>query len=308
MTEGVLFARILAYYGLIENNNEATAKIICPFHEDVNPSMICDLERGSYFCFGCDERGGTLDFVMKIENANGLQACRVIGRILADTGLRDIKERTYKERESDEDLLMRARDYYYCLEQPNWESKHLDKEYTEVRDYMLKRGFTKQLLNLAEAKYTYNNSYPIVFPVFDNKEFKGWQSRTIDPEIEKKRKYFNNKGFSRASTLAGTYDKGSTVIIVEGYMDMLKIKQFGVRNVVALFGWKMSREQLRKLQDNNITHVISALDNDEYGRKGTLFLRRYFNVTRWKYLKGVKDPGDFTEETFIKMYNKTRSA
>ena len=67
----------------------------------------------------------------------------------------------------------------------------------------------------------------------------------------------------------------------------------------------MSPQQIQKLKDKGITKVISALDNDDCGRKGTKFLEQHFEVTRWCYLKGVKDPGDMTQETFDKMHKKT---
>ena len=75
--------------------------------------------------------------------------------------------------------------------------------------------------------------------------------------------------------------------------------------MVAILGWKMSQQQIQKLKDRGVKNVISALDNDECGRKGTAFLRTVFNVTRWSYIKGIKDPGDMTQETFDKMYKKT---
>lgn len=67
----------------------------------------------------------------------------------------------------------------------------------------------------------------------------------------------------------------------------------------------MSPQQIQKLKDKGITKVISALDNDDCGRKGTKFLEKHFEVTRFTYLKGVKDPGDMTKETFDKMYKRT---
>ena len=94
-------------------------------------------------------------------------------------------------------------------------------------------------------------------------------------------------------------------IIVEGYMDMLKLKQFGVKDVSAILGWKISDIQVQKLKDAGVTHVISALDNDECGKKGSEYLKNFFKVTRFKYLKGVKDPGEMSKEQFTKMNNRT---
>jgi DNA primase len=88
-------------------------------------------------------------------------------------------------------------------------------------------------------------------------------------------------------------------------MDRLKFIQFGEENVVAILGWKMSPQQIQKLKDKGITKVISALDNDECGKKGTKFLQKHFEVTRFTYLKGVKDPGEMTQESFNKMLKRT---
>ena len=88
-------------------------------------------------------------------------------------------------------------------------------------------------------------------------------------------------------------------------MDRLKFVQYGVENVVAILGWKMSQQQIQKLKDKGITKVISALDNDDCGRKGTEYLKKHFEVTRFRYLKGIKDVGETTKDTFDKMYKKT---
>ena len=149
----------------------------------------------------------------------------------------------------------------------------------------------------------------------DNSKFRGWVCRTDKPEVESFRKYLYNKGFSRATTVVGAYGNGQKfsskfaskyVIIVEGYMDRLKLVQFGIENAVAILGWKMSEGQLKKLKDAGIEVVVSALDNDDCGRKGTEFLREHFNVIRFKYLKGIKDPGDMELPEFKHMWYKTK--
>lgn len=141
--------------------------------------------------------------------------------------------------------------------------------------------------------------------MLDNGIFKGWVCRTMIKEIESRRKYLYNKGFSRATTLVGNYGSKQYVFVVEGYMDMLKFIQYGVNNVVAILGWKMSAQQMQKLKDKGITKIICALDNDECGRKGYRYLKKYFKVTRFRYLKGIKDAGEMTKEQFEKCLNKT---
>ena len=178
-------------------------------------------------------------------------------------------------------------------------------EVNESKDYMFKRGFDAHALNISGAKVTYNNNYGIIFPMLDNGVFKGWVCRTMVKSVEANRKYLYNKGFKRRTTLVGDYGDKDYVFIVEGYMDRLKFLQYGVSNVVAILGWKITDEQKDKLKSKGIKRVISALDNDECGRKGTQFLKTVFDVTRFQYIKGVKDPGEMTKEMFNKCYRKT---
>lgn len=302
--------KVLWYYNLIYDfsNNQ---KIVCPFHEDVNPSLVLNFEENKWFCFGCNRSGDAKDFVKEFEkkynNLNDLKAYLKYLRILKSKKCSDLKlnlARNKKAKKQDVDLYNEAYDFYFGLKTLDW-AKVNDKEIRAVRKYMLNRGFTIKVLNQIKAKYTYQNSYKIVFPMFDNGEFRGWVCRTTDPEIEKKRKYLYNSGFSRATTLVGEYGSKNYVIVVEGYMDRLKLVQYGINNVVAILGWKMSSEQIKKLKSKGIKTVISALDNDEYGRKGTKFLKQHFKVVRWQFLKGVKDTGEMNKDMFKKMYSKT---
>ena len=141
--------------------------------------------------------------------------------------------------------------------------------------------------------------------MLDNGKFKGWVCRTMVKSIEKRRKYLYNEGFSRATTLVGNYGSKDYVFVVEGYMDRLKFIQNGEENVVAILGWKMSDQQIQKLKDKGICKVISALDNDTCGKKGTEFLKKHFQVHRFCYLKGIKDPGEMNKDNFDKMYKRT---
>lgn len=304
-------AKVLWYYNLIPNIYEPVQKIVCPFHPDVNPSMSVDLIKGTCYCFGCSEYLDAKSFVIKMENKynglNDLKAMQVYYKILKSKKCSDIHiKNAYKNYRTSnkKQLYDEAYDYYHGLRSVNW-LEDLSEDEEEVYKYMLKRGFTGSVLNECKAKITYNNSYPIIFPMMDNSKFKGWVCRTNKKKIEAKRKYLYNKGFSRASTLVGNYGSKEYVIVVEGYMDRLKFLQYGVENVVAILGWKMSSEQENKLKSKGINNVISALDNDECGRKGTKYLKTIFNVTRFTYLRGIKDPGEMTEEKFDKMYSRT---
>lgn len=308
--QGIKLAKVLWYYNLIPDTTSLSQKIVCPFHEDINPSMIVNLEDGSWFCFGCNLTGDAIKFVKLMESKynglNDLQAYKKYLQILKSDKCSGIKlnRSLIKKKPLQRQLYNEAYDYYYGLKKVNW----IDSDESEVvsaRDYMMRRGFSPKTLIKCKAKVTYNQNYGLVFPMLDNGKFKGWVCRTMIKSIEEKRKYLYNEGFSRATTLVGDYGTKDYVFVVEGYMDRLKFVQFGEENVVAILGWKMSPQQIQKLKEQGITKVISALDNDDCGKKGTEFLKKHFEVTRFAYLKGVKDPGEMTQESFNKMLRKT---
>lgn len=305
--DGEMLAKVLLYYGLIPDANEINYKIVCPFHNDLNPSMIVDLETGTFFCFGCGLSGDAYKFVsLMYEKDNDIKKLIKLFKILNSDKVcaLDFTHRTKPKNQSSQ-LYNEAHDYFYGLSKIDWRNDK-SEEVIECRNYMKARGFQGKTLKKCDARITYNKSYPIIFPMLDNGDFKGWVCRTNKPEIEKKRKYLYNKGFSRATTLVGNYKDCEYVFVVEGYMDRLKFVQFGVDNVVAILGWKMSKEQEKKLKDEKVKVIISALDNDECGRKGTEYLKKIFpNVVRFSYLKGIKDAGEMNEEMFKKMYSKT---
>lgn len=308
--KGEELAKVIWYYN-IPIIGTINKKAICPFHKDQNPSMKLNFQDGSWYCFGCNLSGGPEKFVrlmeLKYHNMNDLQSYKKYLSILKSKKCSDIKIKYISSgtpRGLSRDLYNEAYDYYHGLSKTDWRDPQKSEEIS-AKLYMLDRGFNSGTLNKCKAKVTYNNNYGLIFPMLDNGVFKGWVCRTMDKEIEKKRKYLYNQGFSRATTLVGDYGSKNYVFVVEGYMDRLKFIQYGVDNVVAILGWKMSDNQIQKLKSKGITKIICALDNDECGGKGYQYLKQFFNVTRFKYLKGIKDPGEMSEELFKKMYNKT---
>lgn len=296
--DGKDLAKVLIYYGLAYDIEQAEFNIICPFHDDINPSMRITLNNGTFYCFGCGANGNAYDFV-KLANPelNELQCCILLEQIINSEEIKQINVKFKKKRKkNNKQALIEAHDYFYGLKSIDW-NKVETKEQIETLDYMKKRGFNARALNIADCRTNYNVAYPFVFPILDNGKFKGWVGRTTNKYTAQKRKYLYNDGFRKRETLCGTYEKNSVVFLCEGFMDYLSIKTRGhVKNVCALLGWHLSDGQLEKLKAQNITTVVSALDNDKYGEKGTELLKHYFNVVRFPYPEDKKDCGEMSED------------
>lgn len=284
--------KVLEYFKI-----EYDEKILCPFHGDVNPSLQINLDEDFWYCYGCQKGGDAFRFFKEMKmlddncNENDLQLMSKYNRIIkGEKNKSEVKEiKNVKKKNSSyyRQQLIEAKDYYNGLSKVDWIF-----EDNEAVDYMSYRGFNMTTLNKFGAKITYNENYPIIFPIKDNKKFKGWVCRTFDPYIANKRKYLYNQGFRRKTTLVGDYKNTKTVMLVEGYFDMLKAKQLGVKNVVAILGWKITDNQILKLKSEGVKNIISALDNDVYGKRGTKYLKNFFNVEIFPYQKDVKDMGD----------------
>lgn len=301
---GTDLKKILYYYGIEEED-----KIVCPFHDDNRPSCHINLEEGIFHCFACEVSGDAFQFV-KLANPklNNLNQLILYFAILNSKKVKNVKSlkirtgKTKKQKQVDKRVqLDDAYDFYFGLRSIDWTD--VDSQY---KDYMLSRGFNEDTLNLCKAKLTYtDNNYPLIFPIFDLDQFKGYVCRTTNKVIEKRRKYLYNTGFSRIDTLGGNYNN-DVVVLCEGFMDMLKMRQYGLIHVAAIFGWKITNKQVDKLKARGVKTIISALDTDIPGRKGTDYLKNFFDVVEFQFPKGVKDPGDLSSEQFKLAYRKTK--
>lgn len=303
--------KILVYYGLIQVSNSSVLKIICPFHGDVNPSMQVNFSNGRFYCFGCGITGNAWDFVRLAEpELNDLEVCIKIERIIRSKKICTLNITKKKEnRINVKQALAEADDYFYGLSSIDWNCLK-NPEQKEVMEYMKKRGFSKNALNISDCRVSCNKDYPIIFPILDNGRFCGYVCRTMNKKVEEYRKYLYNKGFKKRYVLCGHYESNKPLVVCEGYLDYLAFKTRGkVKNVVALLGWHASDEQLKKMHEKGIETVICALDNpkvDKSGLKGLNLLKKNFNVIEFPYPEGVKDAGDMTERQIKEAMKQVR--
>lgn len=257
------FIATLKHYNLLQDFLNDKQKVVCPFHADKNASLLLDIENSRFYCFGCGASGSTLELISFFEpELSTIEKLILANRFLTNANCNE-KLRVYiynniynntNISNNNTNNIINSRDYYFGLPITNW-YLITDKLDIQYKLYLHDRGFKYKTLNEVGCKLTCDSNYPVIFPIKDNGIFRGYVCRTTNKEIESKRKYLYNKGFKRRDTLAGDYF-GKTVIMVEGYMDMLKAKQFGFQSVVAILGWKLAVPQMEKLKKKGITRII----------------------------------------------------
>ena len=306
--DGKELAKILIYYGMISDADEPEKKIICPFHEDKNPSMIVDLSEGTFLCFGCGVHGRSIDFVKAVNpEMNDLGACVEHERILQSNKVNKLQIKIKKKKRiKTKQALIEAYDYFYGLKSVDWNHIETEEEQNTL-EYMDKRGFNARALNIADCRVNYNIAYPFIFPILDNGKFMGWLGRTTSRYVEGKRKYLYNTGFKKRFTLCGNYEENCVPVLCEGYMDYLSLRtKAKIKNSVAILGWHISDVQVEKLKQKGIKTVISCLDNDPAGIKGTEYLKKFFDVIRPEFPQGVKDVGEMDGKQIREMLRRTK--
>lgn len=148
----------------------------------------------------------------------------------------------------------------------------------------------------------------VMFPIFDYRgNVIGFGGRVLDDSLPK---YLNSPDsllFNKRFNLYGlNYAKkninNDTLILVEGYMDLISLYEQGIENVVATLGTALTNEQGKLIKRYASTAIISY-DSDDAGVKATLraieILRGQNISVKVLNLKDCKDPDDF-----IKKYKK----
>lgn len=286
-------AKVLYHYGYIDGILYDKIKIICPFHQDLKPSMLANLVTDRVYCFGCPASTDTIGFIKQKEKCDDLYAYAKLAEIMANPKIRNV-EFVVKPKLTNKEAISDAKHYFYTLPETDWHKQPKDS-------YLLNRGFSPGTLNKLDVRENFNHIYGVIMPMLDMGKFRGYVCRAT---VESDRKYLYNIGFSRTNTLVGEYNK-PWPIITEGYLDYARLVQFGVRNSAAILGWKATDRQISKLQKYT-NCIISALDNTPTGKDGTEYLRQFFHVIRFQFPKHRKDIGEIAEHEWGYAWNSTK--
>lgn len=273
---------------------------VCPFHDDHAPSMSVSPDKQIYKCFSCGASGNVFSFVMDYDHLSFPDAVsKLANRIGINIGT-SVKPKVVNRYQTEFEIYQKATLFY----QNNLASE-LGKT---AREYLASRKISKNTINefkiglslnkpMMLKEFLLQNKYDEVkleqlgltkngYDLFQDRimfcyddlggNIVGYSARvyqSIDGP-----KYINslaspifNKGmlllnYQRAKDAARM---SGYVVVVEGIIDVIRMYELGINNVVALMGTSISKEQISELK-KMATHVYLMLDGDKAGQKATI--------------------------------------
>ena len=296
-----------------------------------------------YKCFFCGESGNVFNFVMNYEH---LSFKETIYKLAQEVGMEiGIHDKPIDKNQKLYEIMEVANKFY--------QNNLLSKEGVKAREYLNKRqldretqeefgiglslnkknmltnllvskGHSLEELNLIDLSNASNDSYinRIMFPlhnkngkiigfsgrIYDNSNLNKYQNTKETPLFKKREVLFN---YHRAKE---EIRKMKKVIVMEGFMAVIRSYTIGIRNVVATMGTALSHEQadlIKKLSDN----IYLCYDGDEAGFKATLSSGEVFQKMNCNVfvipLQDKLDPDDYIlkygKDKFIELVNNAIS-
>lgn len=316
---------------------------LCPFHDDKNPSMHVNEERGFFHCFSCGAGGDVFGFVMKYNNIGFMDAARELAQRAGVT----LPSSSRREGNRGEDSARKKRFLeinslvcsLYRERLRSGKGSESARKYVESRgidartveefglgfapdgwDTVVRFAGEKKIriselekLGLVAARKDSKGHYDwfrnrIIFPIYGmDGQVLGFGGRALDEDGGKNPKYMNSSEspvFSKKNVFYGLYNSRSEIrkkrqaVLVEGYMDFIKLYSSGVRNVVATLGTAFTRDHATVLR-RFCEEVVIVYDGDAAGissavRAGEILLEREVSSKICRIPDGL-DPDDYVE-------------
>lgn len=273
---------------------------VCPFHDDSNPSMCVSREKQIYTCFSCHATGNVFTFLMNYEHMDFRETLRYLGE---KVGV-NVSSIHVPRKNTKYDFLYDA--YQFSLKY--FQNNLLSKLGKDARSYLLSRKIDDTVIKEFEiglsldsnddlTKLLVSKKYDlaslntmglssdardvyidrIMFPLYDlTGKVVGFSGRIYrDNGLNK---YLNTKEtpiFKKGQLLYHYHVAREecrlqkSVIVMEGFMDVIRASTIGIRNTVALMGTALTHEQLQLLKRLS-SNIILCLDGDDPGVHATI--------------------------------------
>jgi DNA primase len=276
---------------------------LCPFHNEKTPSFTVSREKQFYHCFGCGVHGTAVGFLMAYKNIDFLEA---IDELAEYTGLEVPRDKSFSKSSGDSKELLitlEAAQEHFILSLRESSDKARAVDYLKGRGvsgevakkfgigfapngwgnlldvFKAKKGSEVLLERAGLAVKKENGGYydrfrdRIMFPIHDKRgRILGFGGRLL---IDGEPKYLNSPEttvFHKGKELYGLKQALAsnaviqTLIVVEGYMDVIALHQAGMGNAVATLGTAITVDHLDKLF-HHTPQVVFCFDGDNAGRK-----------------------------------------
>lgn len=278
----------------------------CPFHSEKTPSFTVASDKQFYYCFGCGAKGNAIGFVMEYDHIDFPEAVELlagtVGLEVPKEETTPFQQQQQKERANYYDLMSSANAFYQ--QQLRFHpDKAAPVEYLKKRGLSGKAakffeiGFapagwdnlknalatdedkqaalidTGMLISKDDGKCYDRFRNRVVFPIRDVRgRTIGFGARTLGDD---KPKYLNSPEtpiFNKGHELYGLYECRQIrqplkrFVVVEGYMDVVALHEFGIHYAVATLGTATSTTHLQKLF-KIAPEIVFCFDGDEAGRK-----------------------------------------
>lgn len=285
-------------YPIFRSKGRATAN--CPFHADKSPSLSIVDSKGFFHCFGCGESGDMYDFYMRFLKISFSEALNLITEkfgyeragVNKDASLPEqlnllalkLYQRNVITSLKDEfEIFLRSRRLSQEIAKRfslgitgggNQLSSYLATFEPEKRDLWRNTAITCGLIYQRGDRYVDSFKNRIIFPIFNRRDILVGFSSRIYREGEKGPKYKNSPTsdlFKSSEVLYGENlldRKVNSILLVEGFMDVISLSSRGIPNVIGLMGLNISDNSVTGLL-SNFRNIYLGLDSDEAGKAAT---------------------------------------
>ncbi|SDO01148.1 DNA primase [Desulfonauticus submarinus] len=275
----------------------------CPFHQETKPSFNVNPEKGFFYCFGCQAAGDVIHFYQRI---NGLEFKEALEDLAKEAGISLDKKEFGKpsvkkiflylhklavdffKKNLSSDSGKKARDYLKrrnisALISSNFELGYSLNSWHSLEEFFRKKGITIEdaikcgLIIRNEKGHCYDRFRDrLMFPILDYQgRVVAFGARALGDEEPK---YLNSSEsliYKKSEHLYGLYQakqhivKEKSVLLTEGYIDVLSLVEAGFKNSCAILGTSLTKEQIFRLSQLT-SKIILLLDGDAAGQKAAL--------------------------------------
>jgi DNA primase len=312
----------------------------CPFHDDSNPSMAVNQDKQFFYCFVCQESGNAIHFIRRYENLEFVDAIETLANA---AGMTVPYENSRLEKSKPSGLVERAVKFY----QANLNEKVAAKAVQYLKNRNI-TGATAKKFNIGYAQDKWDSLLNhfgsdvsnkevdesglfskkddrfydrfrgrVIFPIRNIKgEFIAMGGRIID---EGEPKYLNSPEtpfFNKSNELFGLYEVKelekniASLIVVEGYMDVIGLYEHGIKNAVATLGTAVTPNHVSKIM-RYTNKIFFAFDGDLAGGKAAWkaventfpIIREDINI-HFVFFEQGYDPDSYINEHGLKAFQK----